>query len=151
MGHTRSWIFHLCKADISNSSSTERCYTYRYHCVQLNQNFLEAADLLQGPSECSHMHKKCCKWWCVRGWQTSSIDIFAAEAGLEAVDSSDIPSKAILSIKALVTDLHIRISVYEIHRCQEIWQGLQIHADLVQNTVKCKGGVSVALTPVQNF
>lgn len=28
--------------------------------------------------------------------------------------------KAILSIKAFVTDLHIRISAYEIHCCQEI-------------------------------
>lgn len=91
----------------------------------------------------------CCKRWCVKGWLTSSIDIFAAEAGLEAVASSDIPSKAILSIKALLTDLHIRISAYEVCCCQEIWQGLWIHADLLQNITKWD--VSVVPTPVQNF
>lgn len=78
----------------------------------------------------------CCKWQCVRGWLTSSIDICEAEAGLEAVASSDVPSEAILSIKSFTTDLHIRISAYEIHCCREIWQALWVHADLLQNTAK---------------
>lgn len=77
--------------------------------------------------------KTSCNWWWLTIWLTNSIDIFAAEAGLEAVASSGIPSKTILSIKALVTDLHTMISAYEIHCCREIRQGLQIRADLVQN------------------
>lgn len=44
----------------------------------------------------------CCKWWRVRPWLTRSINIFAEEARLEAVASSDIPSKVILSIKGFV-------------------------------------------------
>lgn len=56
----------------------------------------------------------CCKWWCVSGWLTSNTDIFAAEAGLEAVASSDVLRKAILSIKALLTELHISTSACEI-------------------------------------
>lgn len=64
-------------------------------------------------------------------WQ-ASINIFAEEAQLEAVASSDIPRKVILSIKASANSPTEGIPAFETHCCQEVWQGLQNPADFPQ-------------------
>lgn len=66
-----------------------------------------------------------------RVWLTSSIDTFASVAVMKAAAPSDVPRKAISSMKAFVTDLDMSISACEIRFSWEIWQDLQIHADLL--------------------